>query len=71
MDCNALRCTTHVRGLKCELMIDDKTLTVTITGVGHRIWRDDFFPKVTKGLFIHVGENAQTTQTSHASECIR
>ena len=57
-DCIALdassfitKCVTHVHGLKCELQLDSHFNTVTVTGIGHRVWRWSYFPKVAKSLF--------------------
>ena len=57
-DCIALdassfitKCVTHVHGLKCELQLDSHFNTVTVTGIGHRVWRLSYFPKVAKSLF--------------------
>ena len=44
-------CVTHVQGLKCELVLDSHFNTVTITGVGHRLWRSNYFSKAAKVLF--------------------
>ena len=31
------RCVAHVRGLKCEIVVDSHFDTVTVTGVRHRL----------------------------------
>ena len=33
------RCVAHVRGLKCEIVMDSHFDTVTDTSLGHRLWR--------------------------------
>ena len=45
------RCVTHVRGLKCEIVVDSHFDTVTVMGVGHRLWRECYFSKVSQPLF--------------------
>lgn len=45
------KCTTHVHGLKCELVLDSHFSAVEITGIGHRLWRASYFPKVAMSLF--------------------
>lgn len=45
------KCFTHVRGLKCEICVDIKSYSLTISGVGHRLWRKEYFPKVALLLF--------------------
>ena len=48
------KCITHVHGLKCELELDSHFKTVTVTGIGHRLWRASYFPKVAKTLFKRI-----------------
>ena len=44
-------CLTHVRGLKCEMRIDRDSKFVKVSGVGHRMWRKEYFPRVSTSLF--------------------
>ena len=51
-------CLTHVRGLKCEMLIDRDSKSVKVSGVGHRMWRKEYFPRVSTSLFKrYVQEN--------------
>ena len=34
MNDDVIRCTTHFRGLKCDLRIDNSSSTVIVSGVG-------------------------------------
>ena len=70
MEGDVLRCTTHFRGLKCDLKIDNSASTVTISGVGHQIWREDFFPVVAKILFAQFVKLADSqVYESFDNEC--
>ncbi|MCU7800228.1 MAG: hypothetical protein KZQ70_08815, partial [gamma proteobacterium symbiont of Lucinoma myriamae] len=57
---HVLKCITHVNGLKCEFQIDNDLNTVIITGVGHKMWREYVFPKVTKILFRQYVEETDS-----------
>ncbi|MEW8547726.1 MAG: GDSL-type esterase/lipase family protein [Candidatus Thiodiazotropha sp.] len=70
MEDDVLRCITHFRGLKCDLKIDSSTSTVTISGVGHKIWREDFFPVVARILFAQFVKLADSQVCeSFVDEC--
>ena len=45
------KCITHVYGLKCELQLDSHFNTVTITWLGHRLWKLSSFPRMARSLF--------------------
>ena len=30
---------THVKGVKCQVILDSHFCNITVTGVGHRLWR--------------------------------
>lgn len=45
------KCIMHVQGLKCEIVLDSHFNTVTISGVGHKLWRSHYFPKAARSLF--------------------
>ena len=50
-------CTTHVKGLKCHICIDKQSQTTIITGIGHNLWRKEYFPIIAASLFKrYVGE---------------
>ena len=57
---DVIKCTTHFRGLKCDLRIDNKTSSVTVSGIGHNIWREDFFPVVARLLFAQYVKYADS-----------
>ena len=80
MEDYVLRCTTHFRRLKCDLKIDNSASAVTISGVGHQIWRENFFPVVAKVLFAQFVkladsqvyesfDNECTDERKNADEC--
>ena len=60
MDNDVIRCITHFRGLKCDMNIDNCASTVTVSGIGHNIWRDDFFPVVARLLFTQYVKFAES-----------
>ncbi|MCG8095216.1 MAG: hypothetical protein JAZ17_16625, partial [Candidatus Thiodiazotropha endolucinida] len=53
-------CYTHVQGLKCEMQIDRDSNTIKVTGVGHRLWRKTYFPKVALSLFKRYVQEADS-----------
>ena len=59
------------RGSIRDLIIDHATSTVTSTGVGHRLWREVFFPGVAAMLFMQYakGADSQVNETQ-LEECI-
>ena len=70
MEDDVLRCTTHFRGLKCDLKIDNSSSTVIVSGVGHNIWREDFFPVIARLLFAQFVEFADShVCDSFVDEC--
>ena len=48
-------CYKHVKGLKCEMRIDGNLNIVTVSGVGHRLWRKEYSPKVAFFFFCLRG----------------
>ena len=44
------KCVTHIKGLKCEIIFGSHFCNVTVTGVGHRVWRDCYFSKAAHCL---------------------
>ncbi|MES9883588.1 MAG: hypothetical protein ABW185_22240, partial [Sedimenticola sp.] len=58
--------TTHVRGLRCDISMDSHFHDVTVTGVGHKLWRDHSFPVTARSLFKrfvkHVDEHSQLVE---------
>ena len=53
-------CFAHVKGLKCGISIDRKSDIVIITGVGHRPWRTECFPKMATFLFKRYIQEADS-----------
>ena len=54
------KCVTHIKGLQCEILLDSHFCTVSVTGVGHRIWRDYYFSKAAHSLIRrHLQEGSQ------------
>ena len=53
-------CTTHVKGLKREIRIDKQSQTTIITGVGHNLWRKEYFPKIATSLFKRYVEKTDS-----------
>ena len=45
------KCTTHIKGAKCDLKLDSHFKTVELSGIGSKIWREERFPKVAQTLF--------------------
>ena len=37
------KCTTHIKGAKCDIKLDSHFKTVDLSGIGFRIWREDRF----------------------------
>ncbi|MCG7878422.1 MAG: hypothetical protein N0C90_19140, partial [Candidatus Thiodiazotropha endolucinida] len=71
MEDNVIRCVTHFRGLKCDMRIDNMALTVTVSGVGHKIWREDFFPVIARLLFAQYVQFADSQiNETYASQCM-
>ena len=60
MNNDVIRCITHFRGLKCDMIIDNLNSTVPVSGVGHNIWREDFFPVVARLLFAQYVKYADS-----------
>lgn len=45
------KCSTHVKGAKCELMLISPSHTVVISGIGFKVWYEERFPQITQALF--------------------
>ncbi|MEW8548437.1 MAG: SGNH/GDSL hydrolase family protein [Candidatus Thiodiazotropha sp.] len=45
------KCTTHIKGAKCDLKLDSHFKTVELSGIGSKIWREERFPKIAQFLF--------------------
>ena len=42
---------THVKGVKCQVILDSHFCNITVTGVGHRLWREYYFSKAAHTIF--------------------
>ncbi|MES9882532.1 MAG: SGNH/GDSL hydrolase family protein [Sedimenticola sp.] len=73
------KCFTHVRGLRCEIVMDSDSRSVSVTGEGHKLWRECRFLKMAQSLFKQFVENADansqtdlfvddTMQSSYSSD---
>ena len=51
------KCSTHVRGAKCDLKLDRHFKTVELSGLGFKKWREERFPKVAQYLFGRLMKN--------------
>ena len=59
----ASKCVTHIQGLKCEILLDSNFCTLSVTSVGHRIWRDCYFSKAAISLIRrHLQEGSQDNE---------
>lgn len=57
---SVFKCTMHIKGLKCDVKVDNTTNMVTVTGVGRLIWRGEYFPKITQTLFRRYVQEADS-----------
>ena len=48
------KCTTHIKGAKCELKLDSHFRTVELCGLGYQMWRNERFPQITRALFRRI-----------------
>ena len=53
---------THVRGLKCEVVLDSHFCNITVSGIGHRAWRDYYFSRAARSLFKKHLQDADTRE---------
>ena len=51
---------THIQGLKCEMTIDIDSKSVKVSGVGHRLWHKEYFPKMAFSLFKRYVQEADS-----------
>ena len=42
------QCTTHIRGAKCEIKLDSHFKSVELSGIGHKAWREERFPRIVQ-----------------------
>lgn len=45
------KCTTHIKGAKCDIKLDSHFKTMEVSGIGFRLWREERFPKISQALF--------------------
>ena len=60
------KCSTHIKGAKCDLSFDSHFKTVELSGVGFKMWREERFPKIAQSLFgrIMVEMDSQLEESS-------
>ena len=54
------KCSTHIKGVKCDLKLDSHFKTVELSGIGFRLWREERFPKVAQSLFRRLMEEVDS-----------
>ena len=47
----ALKCTIHIHGAKCDIILDRHFKTVELSGIGFKKWREERFPRIEQSLF--------------------
>ena len=45
------KCTTHIKGAKCDIKLDSHFKTMELSGIGYMLWREEWFPKILQALF--------------------
>ena len=45
------KCTTHIKGARCDIKLDSHFKTVDLSGLGCKIWRNERFPQISRSLF--------------------
>ena len=53
---------THVRGIKFEVVLDSQFFNITVSGIGHRTWRDYYFLRAARSLFKKHLQDAETRE---------
>ena len=48
------KCTTHIKGAKCDIKLDTHFKTVELSGLGSKFWRNERFPQITRSLFKRI-----------------
>ena len=62
------RCTTHIKGAKCDIKLDSHFKTVDLSGIGFRIWREERFSVIARSLFKRLMYNLDS-QLEALSQC--
>ena len=62
------KCTTHIRGAKCEIKLDSHFKTVELCGIGYQMWRSERFPQITRTLFKRLMQGLDS-QVGDLSQC--
>ena len=66
------KCTTHVKGAKCDIKLDSHFKTVELSGIGFKKWREERFPKIAQALFKRLMDELDSqTENSSRSEAIQ
>ena len=61
------KCVTHVQGLKCDVTLDSHFSTVTVTGIGHKLWRTYYFHKASRSLFKQYVKDVDSQDSQNSS----
>ena len=48
------KCTTHIKGAKCNTKVDSHFKSVELSGLGFKLWREERFPQIAKSLFKRI-----------------
>ena len=48
------KCTTHIKGAKCNIKVDSHFKSVELSGLGFKLWREERFPQIAKSLFKRI-----------------
>ena len=62
------KCTTHIKGTKCDIKLDSHFKTVDLSGIGFRIWREERFSVIARSLFKRLMHNLDS-QLEASSQC--
>ena len=54
------KCSTHIKGVKCDLRLDSHFKTVELSGMGFKLWRYERFPTIAKSLFKRLMEEVDS-----------
>ena len=62
------KCTTHIKGAKCNIKLDSHFKSIELSGIGCKLWREERFPKITQSLFKKLMQelDSQLEDPSHS-----
>ena len=66
------KCTTHIKGAKCNIKLDSHFKTMELSGIGYRLWREERFPKISQALFKRLMQelDSQEIDSSQCDKCM-